>query len=250
MNVILGVSVFILGTIIGSFLNVVICRFNTGRSPLAGRSCCFSCGKQLRFYELIPLVSYFVQNRKCRTCDANISGQYAAVEAITGFIFLAVFAKLGFFVGAVPVASLLFWWTVVALFMIITVYDLRHTIIPDTFVYLLVLMGLGNLIARQGGLPDFMTGLLIALFFFVIWFVSRGRAMGLGDAKLAIAIGWLLPWSMALTAVILGVWIGALVGLVLLMLRSRNYSLSSELPFAPFLAIGTLLTFVCSISLF
>src|SRR3989344_4754529 len=82
--------VFVFGATIGSFLNVVIYRYNSGVSPLRGRSQCFACGKTLAWYELVPIVSFFIQRGRCRGCGVKLSWQYPAVEALTGVIALAI----------------------------------------------------------------------------------------------------------------------------------------------------------------
>src|SRR3989338_3931288 len=88
MNTLFALSVFILGAIVGSFLNVVILRYNTGVSFFSGRSFCPSCGKKLSWYELVPVVSFFALRRKCAGCDSKISWQYPLVEIATGLLFL------------------------------------------------------------------------------------------------------------------------------------------------------------------
>src|ERR1700752_70221 len=87
-----GIAAFVFGTIIGSFLNVVALRYNTGFS-LGGRSRCFSCGKTLYWYKLIPLFSFLIQGGRCRKCHSQISIQYPLVEALTGLVFLGLFLK-------------------------------------------------------------------------------------------------------------------------------------------------------------
>ena len=90
MNILIFAFIFLLGTIIGSFLNVVIYRFNTGRTIVRGRSVCMTCNRNLRWYELIPLFSYLFQLGKCRRCAEKISHQYPIVEFITGVVFMLI----------------------------------------------------------------------------------------------------------------------------------------------------------------
>ena len=90
MNILIFVFIFLLGTIIGSFLNVVIYRFNTGRTIVKGRSICMTCNRTLRWYELIPILSYVMQSGKCLRCKEVISHQYPIVEFVTGLVFVLI----------------------------------------------------------------------------------------------------------------------------------------------------------------
>jgi leader peptidase (prepilin peptidase)/N-methyltransferase len=133
---------------------------------------------------------------------------------------------------------------VAALLIVITVYDLRHKIIPDQVVYPLMLLAFASIIWRAVQDPYttsawglILGGLVVALPFFVLWYFSKGRAMGFGDVKLALAIGWLVGITQGFTAVLLAFWIGAIVGLVLVGI-SRRYGMKSEIAFGPFLVIG------------
>ena len=83
--------IFVFGTIIGSFLNVVILRYGTGKSFAKGSSQCFSCGKKLSWYELVPILSFLFQKGKCKGCGSKISWQYPLIETITGVLFLLIF---------------------------------------------------------------------------------------------------------------------------------------------------------------
>ena len=128
----MGVAVlawfFVLGTVIGSFLNVVIYRFNTGMS-LAGRSRCLSCGTRLSWRELVPIISYLMQRGRCRSCRARVASQYLAVEMLTGVLF-ALIAHLFLFDTLLLLLNL----GIAALLVVTVVYYLRHTIIHDGFV--------------------------------------------------------------------------------------------------------------------
>ena len=124
---------FILGIIIGSFLNVVIYRFHT-RKVLGGRSACMSCQNKLHFYELIPLISFFVLRGRCRVCKTKISKMYPIVEFITGLIFLGLFLKFQdilFLNLPVFIFTYVYYAIVLSLLIVIAFYDLRHKIIPD-----------------------------------------------------------------------------------------------------------------------
>jgi prepilin signal peptidase PulO-like enzyme (type II secretory pathway) len=256
--------VFILGTIIGSFLNVLILRYNTGVSAMKGRSFCFSCGKKLGPLELIPVLSFILQRGKCRGCQSKISWQYPLIEGLTGALFVAVFMK---YFG---LAGLLFnpWLVLIALItvavlIVITVYDIRHKIIPDGLVVAFGIMAVLKILAdyllldltpaemKIHLLSYLLAGPILALPLFLIWLISRGRWMGLGDPKLVLGIGWFLGPVLGLSAIILAFWIGAGYGLILMILSKFHWhglhiDRKTEVPFAPFLILGFLLVFFFS----
>jgi leader peptidase (prepilin peptidase) / N-methyltransferase len=234
------VFVFIFGTIIGSFLNVIIFRHNTGEQVVNARSRCFSCGKKLEWYELIPVLSFVIQAGKCRKCKNKISWQYPSVELLTGFLFLMIFLKFGY--------SLItgYWLLITSLLIIIAVYDLKYQIIPDVFVYTFGILTFLNLfrISDFGfRIYNFVAGLIFFSFFALIWLLSKGRAMGFGDAKLALGIGWLLGLSKGIVALLLSFWTGALAGIFLLFFFKKEYNLKSRIPFGPFLVLGAIIAF-------
>lgn len=247
---------FILGAIIGSFLNVVVYRFNTGKS-LNGRSHCLSCGACLLWYELVPVVSYLVQRGSCRSCHARITPRYLCVELLAGLLFLLVAQTFLFDPVLLPLNL-----GIAALLVVIMVYDLRHTIIPDELVlYLLALAVaycLWDPIAQAVALPSYgviLGGLIPAAFFGILWAVSSGRWIGLGDAKLAVPLGLIVGASGnirgSISMLILAFWIGAVVSVGMLALQralrptrvpkggflflGRRLTIKSEVPFAPFL---------------
>ncbi|HEY9480675.1 MAG TPA: prepilin peptidase, partial [Candidatus Paceibacterota bacterium] len=204
--------VFILGLLVGSFLNVVILRWNTGMAISRGRSACFSCGKTLSWHELIPVLSFVAQKGRCRSCGTKISWQYPLVELLTGLIFV---------LGFISVKPFLLIAALLSLYVVIAVYDLRHQIIPDTFSYGAACVALG-LIGWQWhvtGVIDLyqvIAGPTLFIFFWFFWAVSRGSWMGLGDAKLALSVGWALGLSAGIAALLLSFWTGAIVSLVIM----------------------------------
>lgn len=247
--------VFVLGAIVGSFLNVVIYRYNTGLG-LGGRSFCNSCSQKLRWFELVPVLSFLVQRARCRRCETKLSWQYIAVEIFTGAVFLLLFLKLLPFIATSPVlagAEFTFFAVVFSLFIVILVYDLKHTIIPDVFSYSLAALALGHLLIVSPNIPDILAGPILFFPFWFLWIVSKGTWMGLGDAKLALGMGWLLGLYAGLAALLLAFWSGALVAIVILFHNSiigkrTGLTLKSEIPFAPFLVLGTALAFFLDLS--
>ncbi len=259
--------IFILGTIIGSFLNVVIYRFGSGMG-FTGRSKCLSCGKTLRAWMLIPLLSYLFQRGRCAYCKTKISPQYPLVECATGILYVlvffvsgtsAVFSEIHAFV--LFLLDILVWSVLVA----ITVYDLKHKIIPDRLALLFAFFALCILFLKLvwGILPehyipifdtvpkwiDLASGPLLAFPFAALWFFSGGRAMGLGDAKLAWGIGWFLGFTKGFSAIILSFWIAFIPSLILLLLPQKSFTMKSEIPFAPYLVLGTLAAYYFGIDL-
>jgi prepilin signal peptidase PulO-like enzyme (type II secretory pathway) len=249
-DVLLMLWVFLFGSIIGSFLNVVIYRYNSGAS-LGGRSMCFTCGKKLRWYELVPVFSFLFQRGRCRGCGSKISWQYPLVELTTGMLFLGAFIVAGSYLRF---AYLLIQ---IALLVVISVYDLRHKIIPDLFSYLFAgfaFMYLVYVLYASGWQfellwQDLIAGPVYFAPFAAMWYVSRGKWMGFGDAKLALGIGWFLGMGQAYLAMLFAFWIGSIVG-VFLIVRSKLMAVShgeevvtmkSEIPFGPFLILGLLI---------
>ncbi len=259
MDIIIGVMFFFFGTIIGSFLNVVIYRFNTGKS-LNGRSMCFSCGKTLHWHELVPLVSFLALRGKCSKCKVSISMQYPIVEAITGIMFLF----LGFkfmpnlaFGGMAGVLGVVWYTYVWCLFLVIAVYDVRHTVIPDKLVWLgnaLALLALFffrgfEFVPHLASHKALLAGPVLALPFWALWFFSKGKWMGLGDAKLVLGIGWLLGLSAGILGLFFAFWIGAIFSIILLLAKGRKYTMKSQVPFGPFLVLAAFIVFTFSLNL-
>lgn len=259
MNFVLVALFFVFGTIVGSFLNVVIFRMNTSRS-LGGRSACMSCVKKLSWYELIPILSFVFQGGRCRGCKTKISKQYPTVEFVTGVLFAGLFCKFSDLFWQAPHVFLgyyVYFGLLFSTLIVISVYDFRHKIIPDQlslFLGVVAFLGLFVFQARglAFGLPnlwDVLVPIIVASVFGSMWLLSRGAWMGLGDAKLVLGLGFMLGFKMFLSAVALSFWIGATVGLVLISVKKLR-GLKSEMPFAPFLVLGSLIAFFFDLNLF
>jgi prepilin signal peptidase PulO-like enzyme (type II secretory pathway) len=243
----------VFGLIIGSFLNVYIYRFHTGKS-LSGHSHCLSCGVQLRSYELVPLFSYVVLKGKCRTCGCYIPVRYFIVELLTALLFLLSYCI------ATDVFELLFLLVAMSILVVITVYDIRHYIIPDSLTAALTLITLlwYGVLLFQG--MEWMTAaesILAALagtgFFFLLWFVSKGAWLGFGDVKLAFPLGLIASSTLVFSMIVYSFWVGAAISLLLIGISKlargqvrlgmwpRRLTIKSVVPFAPFMIAGCLI---------
>jgi len=247
------IIIFIFGTIIGSFLNVFVLRYNTGMSFVTGRSRCFSCSKDLNWYELIPLLSFLMLRGKCLNCKSKISYQYPIVEGLTGIIF----AGLLLILGLTPILAL--YLVIASLLIAMAVYDFKHKIIPDGMVYTFIILSfvvlcLTHPLTELFGLPismDLLAGPILFAFFAFFWLVSGGKWMGFGDAKLALGVGFLLGFSGGVFAIMLAFWIGAIFSLFIMFFQkikisNLKLSLKSEIPFAPFIILGLFIQLLTS----
>lgn len=242
------------GAIIGSFLNVYIYRFNTGKS-LSGHSHCLSCGTRLRFFELFPLFSYLGLRGRCRTCGSGVPVRYFLVELLTAGLYLLAY------LNATSVLEVLYLWLLLAILIVIVVYDIRHYIIPDSLtlsVTTLALIWMGYLwyggVAPLSLLITVAAALGGASFFLFLWVISKGRWIGFGDVKLAFPLGLIVGAPLVFSMIALSFWIGAAISLVLvglskiqrgklpLRLGLRHLTIKSVVPFAPFLIAGCVVT--------
>ena len=253
-----SIFVFLFGLAVGSFLNAVIYRLALAEglvshvrdrerkvpaSPFRGRSFCPRCGHTLSWRDLIPVASFLLLGGKCRYCKARISMQYPLVELATAFIFLAIFSTKGGSAsgGNFEFFTLVYLFTIASLLIVLFVYDLKHYILPDKILFPAIgLAAFWDLLAIRSlgeGWGFVVSGFSAAAFFLAIFLLSRGRAMGFGDVKLAFFMGLFLGWPNILVALFLAFCSGAAIGLVLIILKKKG--LKSEIPFGPFLIGGT-----------
>lgn len=230
MDFLLWPFVFVFGLCVGSFLNVVIVRLQTGET-LGGRSHCPRCRHRLAWIDLVPVISFLVLYGACRYCKTKISLQYPLVELSTGLIFLFIFV---FFAS-----HMLFWFYIASSLIVIFVYDLKHFIIPDKILFPAIMIAFLFDIANDPFMITsyFTAAALASGFFLVIYIVSRGRWIGFGDVKLAILLGLLLGWPAIITGLFLAFWLGAIAGIILMV--AHRGKLKTQMPFAPFLIMGT-----------
>ncbi|MEK7452620.1 MAG: prepilin peptidase [Patescibacteria group bacterium] len=235
--------IFLFGLIIGSFLNAVIYRLEVGGSLVTERSRCPLCGGTLSWYELIPLLSFLFQKGRCLSCGEKISWQYPIVELLTGFLFLlTAFLKEGSLLDMTPV-DIIYIFIVMTFLVLIFIFDGKHYIIPNVAIYPLIAMSFFYNIYSLGitGLYYFLGAFIASGFFLLLYLISSGKWIGMGDVKYGAFMGFFLPWTNVLVALFIAYVIGAIFGLALLYLRKKG--LKSEIPFGPFLIIGTLIAY-------
>ena len=254
-DVVLPIFFFFFGSIIGSFLNVVILRYRSGRT-LGGRSMCFACGKKLCFYELVPIGSFVTQRGRCSGCQSKISWQYPIVEALTGILFVFLYFRFEYLITTVPILFIVlfaYFAIIFCLFIVLSVYDIKHKILPDGLVLTFVIIAFLGMFLIDGDsialhLPHFsqlLAGIVLPAPFAAMWLFSRGKWMGLGDSKFMVGIGFLLGMSAGIAAILFSFWIGAIIGIIILICsnitRKHSVSLKTAIPFGPFLALGTII---------
>ena len=240
-----------------------------------GRSRCPHCKKTLQWFELIPLISFILQKGRCRSCGAKLSFQYPFVETLCGLIFVFLPSavndayRLSFYraAGAMPFWSYLlsaFFLLAVLTLILISIIDSRLTIIPDQSNILIAFLAIIIIFIESGyGLFDEQAGsflghyaillglrhnvwinhLFAAFFglasFGLIVILSRGRGMGLGDVKLAGALGLLLGWPDILLTILLAFITGAIWSIILMARGKKGFK--STVPFGPFIGLGSTL---------
>ncbi len=230
------VFITILGLLLGSFASVLIHRLHTQeKGILTGRSKCPRCEKMLGALDLIPVVSYIVNWATCRFCKAPISVRYPLLELSMGGLFLLT----TYLVGMQSILNLVFFLFISFVFVVLTFYDFLFTEVPDEIS--LPSIGLAvvfMLITGQMGWVSLLIGMSIPVVFFgALYFGSGGRWLGGGDIRIGALMGALLGWPMILIGLFLGYLTGAIYSLIGLAIGKFNRK--SQIPFVPFLLLGT-----------
>lgn len=221
--------IFVAGLIIGSFLNVCIYRIPKGEDIVFGRSRCRTCGETLRWYELIPVISFLCQRGKCRHCKEKIPVQYPLVELANGLIYVWVVAVCGW-----TWDSLLFCICSSTL-LVVGIIDERTFEIPLGCNILIGVLGGVHLLLDLTHWQDYVIGMCIVSGLFLITYIlTRKKGIGGGDIKLMAAAGLLLGWQKILLALFIGSVAGMVIHLTLMKIEGK----SKVLAFGPYLAAG------------
>lgn len=260
---------FIIGLAFGSFLNVIAFRYDPDKfifngKVLGGRSKCDHCHKTLRWFELIPLISYVLQLGKCRHCKARLSLIHPTGELIMGLLFAFLPERIASF--GMPGVSLyspevILWILVAITFYLLSFIDLRLHIVPDegnlflvilgavaTFVYPIKSLGVkvfsflgpyANLFGFQEGAwaNRLLATVLAIVFFGFLILITKGRGMGVGDLKMGVGLGLLFGWPDIMVVIGLAFVLGAILGIYLI--ASKSTTLKTAVPFVPFLVLAS-----------
>ncbi len=253
-----GFFLFAFGLIIGSFLNVVIYRTLNEESFVTGRSRCDHCRKQIAWYDNIPLLSFIILKGKCRNCKKPIALTHPVVELLTGVLFLWWYIGGFFFFRffqlsqhPFQIIQPLFWLLVGIFLLIIFVTDLISFIIPDyavgallglSLAYRLALIAFG-IMQRADFVHALIGTIVVTLFFFALWFFTKGKGMGFGDVKYCLPMGLLVGWPGLIVTVLVAFISGSVVGVLLLVFQGKKMK-SHLIPFGPFLVFGTVAALV------
>jgi len=229
MDLPIFILLFVLGCCVGSFCNVLIYRIPKEEEFVKTPSHCMSCGHELKWFELIPVVSWLLQKGKCRACGVKLSAQYPVVEALNGIMWLLT--GILFRGDWLTVALYCVLWSML---MVLSVIDWRTFIIPNGINLVIFLLGVLRLVTDLANWPLYLIGMLaVGLVFLLLHVLTGGNGLGMGDVKLVAAAGLLLGWQKMLLAVL----VGSLAGSVIHIIRMRRGA-GKRLAFGPYLAAG------------
>jgi leader peptidase (prepilin peptidase)/N-methyltransferase len=244
---IIYIAVFILGSLWGSFSNVCIYRLPEKGNVVSARSKCRNCQKKISWFDNIPFISYIILRGKCRNCGFKISFQYFVVELLVALGFLISFHFFGFSIATL----LLFILTI--FFVIIFFIDLKHFIIPNELTF--PLMAIGFLKSFDPNLnqylfPNYINSLIGGVVgYLIIWFIifaykklRNKEGMGLGDAKLLSAMGFWFGWISIPFILFFSSFVA--LGFAIPSLVNKSKTMSSQIPFGPYLVLGCVLYLV------
>jgi leader peptidase (prepilin peptidase) / N-methyltransferase len=233
-----AIFAFVLGTVVGSFLNVCIWRIPENMSIVTPASHCPECGHPVRFYDNIPLISYLILGGRCRACGVKISPRYPFVEGLTGLMALLLFWKFGLTLKFL--AAFIF----VSALILITFIDIDHQIIPDIislpgipicFLMAVFIMKLSFMEALLGLLIGGGSLYLVAVLYEL---ATKREGMGGGDIKLLALMGAFLGWESLLFILLVSSLVGAVVGISVMLAKGGD--MKYAVPFGPFLSLAAI----------
>ncbi len=231
---------FCIGAIFGSFLNVVIYRLPRHESLLFPGSHCPQCGEKIRWFDNIPILSFFILGRKCRRCKLPIPARYPIVEILSAVLFVIIYHVYGFSY------EFLFYTILSALLLTVTFTDLEKGKIPNSVILTGVILGLYmSLIFWPVHFINSLIAFLAGGGIMIFWAITgkllfKKESLGAGDIKLVAMVGIFLGLHNILLALFLSFLLASLVGIFMILLKKAQ--MNSRLPFAPFLTIGALIS--------
>ena len=226
------IIIFIFGITIGSFLNVCIYRIPLGESIVMAPSHCMTCGRKLKWYDMVPVFSWLVLGGKCRNCKSKISVQYPIIEGVNGILYVMICA-----VNGLEWSSVIYCFMASAL-LVLSIIDWRTYEIPFGINVFLFVLGVAMTILDRGNLAEHLIGMIcVSGLLGILYLLTGGRAIGGGDIKLMFACGLLLGWKLILLAFFLGCIIGSVVHIIRMSVKKAGRMLAM----GPYLSAGILL---------
>lgn len=226
------IIIFIFGITIGSFLNVCIYRIPLGESIVMAPSHCMTCGRKLKWYDMVPVFSWLVLGGKCRNCKSKISVQYPIIESVNGILYVMICA-----VNGLEWSSVLYCFMASAL-LVLSIIDWRTYEIPFGINVFLFVLGIAMTILDRGNLVEHLIGMIcVSVLLGILYLLTGGRAIGGGDIKLMFACGLILGWKLILLAFFLGCIIGSVVHIIRMSVKKAGRMLAM----GPYLSAGIFL---------
>ena len=253
----MGVMIFVLGACGGSFVNMLVYRTavkyklkkpiskfqKTNKSQITNhnnqnRSFCDFCGRQLHWYENVPIISWVIQRGKSRCCGKKLSVLYPIVETMLGLLFLQNFQITNS--NFQNYSQLILSMVIITLMMFSAVFDLKYFILPDFATGLLIVLSIILLVGRWPASPllEILSAFGAVGFLGFLYLITKGKGMGFGDVKLAIFMGLLLGFPKIIIACYVAFIVGAVVGVGMMLWGKAGQK--TMIPFGPFLLLGTL----------
>lgn len=226
------IIILIFGITIGSFLNVCIYRIPLGESIVTAPSHCMTCGRKLKWYDMVPVFSWLVLGGKCRNCKSKISVQYPIIEGVNGILYVMICA-----VNGLEWSSVIYCFMASAL-LVLSIIDWRTYEIPFGINVFLFVLGVAKTILDRGNLTEHLIGMIcVSGLLGILYLLTGGRAIGGGDIKLMFACGLILGWKLILLAFFLGCIIGSVVHIIRMSVKKAGRMLAM----GPYLSAGILL---------
>lgn len=232
LETVLFIIIFVYGVVIGSFLNVLIYRLPLKENIATERSHCMKCGNKIKWYDLVPLISYILLRGKCRHCKEKISVQYPLVELANGIGYVWIF-----YTNGINADSILFCLCASAL-LVLSVIDWRTYEIPFGINVFIFILGVVRAILHLDMLADLLIGMVIvSIPLLILFYITKGRGIGGGDVKLMAAAGLLIGAKEIVLALVLGCIIGSIIHIALMKICKKE----NVLAFGPYLSLGIII---------
>ncbi len=244
---------FVYGSAIGSFVNVLVSRLNVA-PVLNARSKCLTCGNKIAWYDLIPFVSYIILQGRCRNCKVKFGIENLLMEVFYGVIFILTYKFI--LIGGSLLAGLL-WLLFYSIFFVtlgvISFYDLKHKLLPVNFFLGFLILCLFVLFFRFFGSSDLsltilLSPIIVSFPFLFLWLISKGKWLGFGDVLMYMAVGAFFSVEQGVAVFLLSVFLGALTGVILILLK--GYKFGRSIPFIPFITLAMIIVLFTDIDIY